>query len=120
MRRQLNARVLEGKKIATAGLWQQDYLDEEESIEEIGERQALLGDDGEIIAIVEITRVETHRFSDVPWEFADAEGEDFQSIDHWRDGHRSYYAQQGIGIGDDTLFVCVWFRLIDRHPGLGD
>jgi uncharacterized protein YhfF len=69
---------------------------------------------GWLIAIVEITRVETYRFGDVPWEFADAEGEDFRSIQHWRDGHTSYYARQGIEIGEDTLFVCVWFRLIGR------
>ena len=114
MRQRLNKRVLIGQKVATAGLWQQDYMDEHESIEEVGERQALLDDDGDVIAVVEITRVETHRFVDVPWEFANAEGEDFRSIEHWRDGHTSYYAQQGIEIDDDTLVVCVWFRLIDR------
>lgn len=113
MRDRLNARVLEGRKIATAGLWQQDYLDEHEPIDEVGERQALLDDDGKVVAIVEITRVETHRFSDVPWEFAEAEGEDFQSIEHWRDGHTSYYARQGIEIGEDTLVVCAWFHLVD-------
>jgi uncharacterized protein YhfF len=43
-------------------------------------RQALLDDDGDVVAVVEITRVETHRFVDVPWEFADAEGEDFGRI----------------------------------------
>ena len=114
MRDRLNTRVLDGRKFATAGLWQQDYLDEHESIEEVGEQQALLDDDGNVIATVEITRVETHRFVDVPWEFADAEGEDFRSMEHWRDGHRSYYAQEGIDVGEDTLVVCVWFRLIDR------
>jgi uncharacterized protein YhfF len=114
MRHRLNTRVLEGTKIATAGLWQQDYLDEHEPIEHVGEQQALLGDNEEVLAIVEITKVETHRFADVPWEFADAEGEDFGSIEAWRDGHRSYYTRQSVEIGDDTLFVCVWFRLIDR------
>jgi uncharacterized protein YhfF len=113
MRQRLNTRVLEGAEIATAGLWQQDYLDEHESIDEVGELQALLDDDGNAIATVEITRVETHRFDDVPWEFADAEGEDFRSIEHWRDGHASYYARRGLEIGKETLVVCVWFRLFD-------
>lgn len=72
-----------------------------------------LDDDGNAIAIVEITRAETHRFDDVPWEFADAGGEDFRSIEHWRDGHASYYARRGIEIGKETLVVCVWFRLFD-------
>lgn len=111
MRERLNALVLEGTKVATAGLWQQDYLDEDEPIDEVGERQALLDDDGNVIAVVEITRVETHRFSDVPWDFADAEGEGFRSIEHWREGHASYYAAQGVEIDEGSLVVCVWFRL---------
>jgi uncharacterized protein YhfF len=115
MRDRLNARVLEGRKIATAGLWRQDYVDEYEAIEEVGERQALLGDDGKVIAIVEITRVETRSFASVPWEFAEAEGEDFRSIEHWRDGHTSYYARQGIEVRGDSTVVCVWFRVIDRR-----
>jgi uncharacterized protein YhfF len=114
MRDRLNTRVIQGTKVATAGLWQQDYLDEGESIEEVGERQALLDDDGNVIAIVEVTRVETHRFAEVPWEFADAEGEDFRSIEHWREGHTSYYAEQGIEVDEGSLVVCVWFRLSDR------
>jgi uncharacterized protein YhfF len=114
MRDRLNRRVIQGTKVATAGLWQQDYLDEGESIEGVGERQALLDDDGNVIAIVEVTRVETHRFAEVPLEFADAEGEDFQSIEHWREGHTSYYAEQGIEVDEGSLVVCVWFRLSDR------
>ena len=113
MRRRLTALALAGTKVATAGLLQQDYVHEDEAIEEIGERQALLGDDGQIAAIIEITRVEIHGFSDVPWEFADAEGEGFRSIEHWREGHRSYYAQRAIHVDDTTSFVCVWFDLVD-------
>ena len=115
MRRRLTALALAGTKVATAGLLQQEYVDEGEAIEVIGERQALLGDDDHIAAVIEITRVETHRFGEVPWEFADAEGEGFRSIDHWREGHRSYYAQQAIAVDDSTSFVCVWFRLVDTR-----
>ena len=117
MRQRLNALVLEGRKVATAGLWQQDYLDEHESIEEVGEHQVLLDDHGRLVATVEISRVETHPLIDVPWEFAAAEGEGFKSIEHGRDGHVSYYAEQGVEIGEDTLFVCTWFRLTDHAPG---
>ena len=114
MRQRLNERVLDGRKVATAGLLQQDYVDEAEAVETVGERQVLLGDDGDGIATVEVTRVEVYEFLDVPWEFADAEGEDFQSIDHWRDGHRSYYAKHGIDIDQTTRFVCTWFRVVER------
>ena len=113
MRRRLTALALAGTKIATAGLWRQDYVDQGEAIDVVGERQALLGDDDEVAAIIEITRVETHSFLDVPWEFARAEGEGFRSIQHWRDGHRSYYAQRGIEVNDGTSFVCIWFRVVD-------
>jgi uncharacterized protein YhfF len=113
MRRRLTALALAGTKVATAGLLQQDYVDEGEALDVVGERQALLGDDDEVAAIVEITRVETHRLFEVPWEFANAEGEGFESIEHWRDGHRSYYAKQGVTVDDGTTFVCVWFRVIE-------
>ena len=114
MRTRLTALALAGTKVATAGLWQQDYLDEGEEIEVVGERQVLLGDDDEVVAIVEITRVEGYRFADVPWEFAHAEGEGFRSIEHWREGHRSYYARQGIDLDNNSSFVCVWFQIVDK------
>ena len=55
----------------------------------------------------------THRFAEVPWEFADAEGEGFTSADDWRDGHRSFYERTGIDVNDD-LVVCCWFRVVER------
>jgi len=67
MRRRLTELALNVEKVATAGLWQQDYVDEDEAIDLVGERQALLGDDDRVVAIIEVTRVEQHRMSDVPW-----------------------------------------------------
>lgn len=110
--------ALAGTKTATAGLWQQDYVDNDETIEVVGERQAILDDADHVAAIIEITRVETHRLYDVPWEFAQAEGEGFKSIEHWRDGHRDYYATHGVEINDETLFVCVWFRIVESPTQL--
>ena len=117
MRERLTRLALTGTKVATAGLLQQDYLDHDEAIEIVGERQALLGDDDKITAVIEVTRVETHPMRAVPWEFARAEGEGFESIEHWRTGHASYYAKHDIGVDGDTLFVCVWFRVVEsRRP----
>ncbi len=115
MRRRLTALTLAGTKVATAGLWQQDYLDEGEAIDVVGERQAVLGNDDRVVAVVEITRVETYRMDAVPWEFAQAEGEGFTSIEHWYSGHSSYDARHGIAVDDDTIFVCVWFRVVERR-----
>jgi uncharacterized protein YhfF len=112
MQDRLNSLVLSGTKLATAGLWQQEYADEGESLDVVGERQMLLGAGDQPLAEIEITRCEVHAFADVPWEFADAEGEGFTSIEHWRDGHRSYYAKQGLTVDDTDRVVCVWFRVV--------
>jgi uncharacterized protein YhfF len=112
MRDRLNALVMSGTKTATAGLWVADYEPEGELIDRVGERQVVLDNSGAPTALVEITRVERSRFMDVPWEFASAEGEGFKSIEDWRQGHISYYAQQGFSIQDDDLMICVWLRLL--------
>jgi uncharacterized protein YhfF len=114
MRARLTGAALRGEKIATGALLEQEYVNEHELVETPGEVQVLLGNGDTVVAIVEVTRVETFRFSDVPWEFARDEGEGFTSIEHWRSGHRGYYEAEGIEVADDSMFVCVWFRVIDR------
>ena len=113
MQKRLTEAALAGEKVATGALLQQEYLDEREVVELPGERQVLLGLDGSPAATVEVTRVETYRFIDVPWEFARDEGEGFTSIEHWRSGHTSFYEGEGIVVDDNSLFVCVWFRIIE-------
>ena len=80
-RDELNALVLEGKKTATAGVWRVDYEPDGEDVEAVGERLVLLDSDGRRSGVVEVTRVESHRFADVPWELARDEGEGFTSIE---------------------------------------
>lgn len=113
MRRRLTALALAGTKIATGDLFQSGYLAEGEAIEEVGEHQALLGEDDRPVAVIEVVRVEAHEFVQVPWEFADSEGEGFHSIEHWRSGHRSFYAARGIDVNDEAPFVCVWFKVLE-------
>jgi uncharacterized protein YhfF len=56
-----------------------------------------------------ITKVETHRFIDVPWSFAASEGEGDESIEEWRDGHRRYF--EGVGTGRRRLAItCINFE----------
>jgi uncharacterized protein YhfF len=114
MRDELTSLVLSGDKTATAGLWKDEYEPQSEAIDHVGEQQVLLDSSDEAVAIVEITRVESHRFDSVPWEFAQAEGEGFQSIEEWRDGHRSYYEAQGVPVDDTDLVVCVWLQVLER------
>ncbi len=117
MRARLTLAAVEGLKTATGALLQQEYLDEGEPVEVPGERQVLLGTEDDAVALIEITGVETHRFIDVPWEFAHDEGEGFTSIEHWRSGHRSFYEQEGVPVFDDSPFVCVWFRILELKGG---
>jgi uncharacterized protein YhfF len=113
MQDRLNALVLAGDKRATAGLWNEDYVAEGEVLDEVGERQALLDDDGTLIAVIEVTRVDQVPFAEVTWAFAQEEGEGFTSIEDWRDGPRGYWADEGITVDDVTPIVCVWFDVVD-------
>ena len=109
---ELNALVLAGEKVATAGLLE-DYVAEDEAVEEVGEHQALVDADGQVLAIVEITRVETVPFAEVSWEFAQAEGEGFTSVEHWREAHHAFWTAMGSSVTDHTRVVCVWFEVVD-------
>lgn len=113
MRDRLSAFVLDGTKTATAGLWKVDYELGREAVEDVGERQVMLDSDGAPLAVIEVTRVESLAFAEVPWEFAAAEGEGFTTIDDWRRGHRDYYRGQGVAVGDRDLMICVWLKVVD-------
>lgn len=117
LRAWLNGLVLEGRKRATAGLLVEEYEKEGEQLEHVGELLAVLDDDGRQVATVEITQVDVLAFGQVPWEFAAAEDEGDESIEEWRDGHRRYWAADGITVEDDTEVVCLRFRLVDPPDG---
>jgi uncharacterized protein YhfF len=114
MRDRLNALVLAGQKVATAGLWRIEYESGGEALDTVGEVQVILDSNDQPLARVEIVRVEVHPFQEVPWEFAQSEGEGFTSIDDWRRGHRGFYEQHGATVEDDDLVVCCWFRVVSR------
>jgi uncharacterized protein YhfF len=112
MRTELNSLVLAGQKTATTGLLE-DYAKETEGLEYPGERLALLDDQGQSIAVIEITGVEVKPFSEVTWEHARAEGEGDASLEEWRAGHRRYWNRMGTPVEDDTPVVCLAFRLVE-------
>ncbi len=76
----------------------------------------LLDSAGRPVAVIAITRVEEHRFIDVPWELARDEGEGFESIEDFRSGYRRYYAEAGTPITDDERVICTWFRVVETYP----
>ncbi|NHC24675.1 ASCH domain-containing protein [Nocardioides sp. IC4_145] len=111
LREELNRLVLAGEKQATAGL-RAEYDEEGEELEHVGERLALLDDDGGQVGTVEVTAVGTVAFAEVPWEFAHAEGEGDADLEEWRAGHRRYWERLGTPVTDETPIVCLRFRLV--------
>ncbi|QLQ38660.1 ASCH domain-containing protein [Micromonospora robiginosa] len=118
LRADLNNLVLAGVKTATAGLIG-EYAEENEELEHVGERLALVDDHDALVGVVEITGVEVVRFADVPWDFARAEGEGDRSIEEWRAGHGAYWARQGTPVTDDSRIVCLRFRLASAERSVG-
>lgn len=112
LRAWLNSLVLSGAKTATAGVLERDYRAEGEEPEVAGERLVLIDSDEAGIAEVEVTSVDIVPFASVTWEFAQAEGEGYTSLAHWRDVHLEYWKSVGQAVEDTTDIVCVHFRLV--------
>jgi uncharacterized protein YhfF len=112
-RASLNDCVLNGSKRATAGLLS-EYLDENEPWEHVGEHLVLVDDDLKALGLIEVTSVESTTFAEVPWAFAEAEGEGFADLEDWRGQHRQFWARSGQNVTDETPLLCIYFKLLDR------
>ncbi len=111
MRNRLNDLIINGNKRATAGLFKEDYIDEGEEIEYVGERLAILDNDQKQIGVIKVTRVEVLEFKDVPTEFALAEAEGDLSGDDFRQSHSKFWNSVGIEVKPETKVVTVYFDL---------
>jgi len=105
--------ILDGDKRATAGTLKWDYIAENEPIETVGEKLAVLDNENRHIATIQATRVEVKRFTDVPTEFALAEAEGDLSGDDFRASHFAFWSKLGLEITDETEIVLVYFDLIE-------
>jgi uncharacterized protein YhfF len=116
-REKLISLILDGNKRATAGTLEWDYVAENEPIETVGEKLAVLDDENQHVATIQATRVEIKRFADVPTEFALAEAEGDLSGDDFRESHFAFWSKLGLDINDDTEIVLVYFDLVEdlRH-----
>ncbi len=112
-RDQLISLILDGNKRATAGTLEWDYMAENEPIETVGEKLAVLDNEGRQIATIQATRVEVTRFADVPTEFALAEAEGDLSGDDFRASHFAYWSKLGLEIKDETEIVLLYFDLVE-------
>lgn len=112
-RDKLVSKVLDGNKRATAGTLQWDYVAENEPIEEVGEKLAVLDNQNRHVATIQATRVEIKRFVDVPDEFALAEAEGDLNGDDFRESHFAFWSKLGLSITDETEIVLVYFDLVE-------
>ena len=106
--------VLHGNKRATAGLLH-DYDREGEPVEHVGERLAMVDNDGRHVGTLLVTRTEIVRFCDVPDEFALAEAEGDLNTADFRASHLEYWTRVGEQVNDDTLVVLVYFDLVESQ-----
>ena len=97
--------ILDGNKRATAGTLEWDYIAENEPIETVGEKLAV------------IDNLNQHKFAEVPDEFALAEAEGDLNGDDFRKSHFAFWSKLGLPIKDETEIVLVYFDLIEdlRH-----
>ena len=109
--------ILDGNKRATAGTLEWDYAAENEPIEAVGEKLAVLDNQNRHVATIQATRVEVKKFAEVPDEFALAEAEGDLSGDDFRASHFAFWSKLGLDIKPETEIVLVYFDLVEdlRH-----
>jgi uncharacterized protein YhfF len=115
MRRRLVDLVVHGDKRATAGMLS-EYETEHEPLEHVGERLAIVDDDGRRVATVRVTEVVVSRFSEVPDRFALAEAEGDLDAADFRASHTAYWSSAGTPVMNDTLIVQLYFDLESVEP----
>ena len=111
-RRNLVDLVVNGNKRATAGLLS-EYEFEGEELETVGEREAILDNNDQAVAIVEITKVEVLPFALVPDEFVLAEAEGDLNAEDFRNSHRKFWTEAGETITDETPVVTLYFDVVE-------
>ncbi len=104
--------LFNGNKRATAGLLKEDYQDENELIEHVGEILVVLGNENEPLGKIQVTRVEVVPFGEVPDEFALAEAEGDLSGDDFRESHSRFWTACGYELTQETPVVMVYFDLL--------
>jgi uncharacterized protein YhfF len=86
-------------------------LAEEEETLQSGDRLMLLGFDDEPVAVVEVTEARVIPAGEIDVQFARDEGEGFESVEDWREGHEGFFERP---IPDDTPIAAVRFRVVER------
>ena len=122
LRERLVEAILAGEKVSTTGLLE-EYRREGTPVGEPGDRELVVDSEGRGVAVIETTQVDVRRMGDVDLAFAVDEGEGFETVEEWRDAHVRFFTspemtaalgEPPVAIDDDTLVVCIRFRLVER------
>ncbi len=113
LQHRLNELVLSGKKTGTSAIDDGEYAAEHESFETVGERQWLVDEVGQPIALIEYTAIDWVPFKDVSWEFVVSEGEGFKSVEHWQESHKAFWSGFGLDVHPDTKVICYSFKVLE-------
>jgi uncharacterized protein YhfF len=113
LQRKLNQLVLSRKKTGTSSVDDGEYAAKNEPFETVGEREWLVDELGQPIALIEYTTIERVPFKDVSWEFVVSEGEGFTSVEDWQESHKAFWSECGIQVNPDTEVICYSFRVLD-------
>ena len=109
--------ILRGEKRASCSLeyW---YCHEGEDMPAEGHLHVVTDWAGEPVCIVEVTSVQTAKFSEVTADFAFEEGEGDKSLSWWREEHWAFFSREceqlGITPTEDMLLVLERFKVIHR------
>lgn len=106
--------IINGNKRATAGL-ASDYEKEGEEVEFVGECLAMIDNESQHVATLQVSRVDISRFIDVPDEFALTEAEGDLNAADFRASHLAYWTRAGETITDDTLINQIYFALLTHR-----
>jgi uncharacterized protein YhfF len=104
------AAVLSGAKTATASLLSEYQPTTKDPRPVVGQRFVLVDYSDRPVAVVETTDLRVVPAAEVVLQFAQDEGEGFETVSEWRAAHERFWS--GEAITDSTLIVCERFRLI--------
>ena len=120
LRDQLVAAILRGEKISTTGLVL-DYEEEGEPVGKPGDRSLVVDSGDRPVAVIQTDSVEVRRLGDVDLRHAIDEGEGYETVAQWREGHERFWRsyRPDLHIDDDLLLVLERFHVVSTEPTAG-
>ncbi|GEK34220.1 ASCH domain-containing protein [Kurthia sibirica] len=112
---ELSALVVAGRKTATCSAYEL-YALEGERLPVVGQFDIVLNGDDEPVAIIETTKVEVKKMSDVTPEFSYAEGEGDLTHGYWYRVHEQFFTillhHYNRPFSADILLICQYFKVV--------